>query len=206
MTNKNTILKNCKWCPAMVSLMMLLMVSLVIPLLAGVTPSASASVYSGLFPSDAIQLNFTIAGASSVVLLPSGTTRTILYVLANNYVGGDAYVTDDSNGLLLVDATSTIRQDSRMGHYVTSGQITGHNSAPSGNMTGEIVYVPYNTASVSYSAVHLASTSHDLMLSDVSSKSFLPVFASLTSGDLVIIVLLFALCVLYLFGIFRRHI
>jgi hypothetical protein len=98
-----------------------------------------------IFPNDAIQLNFTTPPNSGVVLLPANTTRTILYVLDTSYsTGGDAYITDDSNGFILVDATPNLRRDERLSYYITSGQIVSHNSATSGNSTGQIIYVNYD--------------------------------------------------------------
>ena len=108
-----------------------------------------------IFPVDAIQLNFTTPANSGVVLLNATSgVRTILNVLDTNYgTAGDMYITDDSNGSLLVDATPVLRQDNRFTIYKTSGQITSHNSAPSGNSTGQIVYVNYDLATTSSSLV-----------------------------------------------------
>jgi hypothetical protein len=40
-----------------------------------------------------------------------------------------------------VDATAAVRQDNRFVSYKSKGQIVSHNSAPSGNSSGQIVYV-----------------------------------------------------------------
>ena len=95
-----------------------------------------------VYPCDAITLPFITPPASGVVLLTATTTnRTFFNFLDTNYDNGDAYITDDSTGLVLVDATAAVRQDNRFVSYKSKGQIVSHNSAPSGNSSGQIVYV-----------------------------------------------------------------
>jgi len=95
-----------------------------------------------LYPCDAITLPFITPPASGVVLLTAtSTNRTFFNFLDTNYANGDAYITDDSNALVLADASAVLRQDNRFTSYKSKGRIVSHNSAPSGNSSGQIVYV-----------------------------------------------------------------
>jgi hypothetical protein len=110
------------------------------------------------YPCDAITLSFITPANSGVVLLPATTTpRTILNALDTNYLtSGDMYLTVD--GIILVDATPNLRQDNRFLTLKTKGEIVAHNSALSGNASGQIVYVERDIASSSPVCAFTAST------------------------------------------------
>jgi len=102
-----------------------------------------------LYPCDAITLSFITPANSGVILLPATTTiRTILNALDNNYLtSGDMYITID--GIILVDSTPSLRQDNRFLTIKTGAGIVSHNSALSGNSSGQIVYVNRDISSTS---------------------------------------------------------
>ena len=111
-----------------------------------------------IYPCDAITLSFITPANSGIILLPATTSpRTILNALDTNYLtSGDMYITID--GTILVDATPNLRQDNRFLTIKTAGEIVSHNSALSGNSSGQIVYVNRDIASTTANCVFTAST------------------------------------------------
>ena len=111
-----------------------------------------------LYPCDAITISFITPANSGVVLLSETTSpRTILNALDTNYLtSGDMYITAGTN--ILVDATANLRQDNRFLTYKTIEQIISHNSALSGNSSGQIVYVERDIASTTAICSNTIST------------------------------------------------
>ena len=104
-----------------------------------------------IFPCDAITISFVTPPNSGVVILAAtSTNRTILNALDTNYgTGGDMYLTDDSDGTILVDSTNVLRQDNRYLTRKTKGQIVSHNTSMSGNSSGQVVYVDRDISATS---------------------------------------------------------
>ena len=169
---------------------------------------------ANIFPNDAQTRYFSfLANQTNYNLLPVSGTITILYISYSNSS------TDPTATINIICGTDTLlyvknmnsnsdydRFDTRK--CTSNVLLTTTSMGAAVNTSIKIIYVPYDLTKVPTNMVVLASSSYptEPLLSDIASTSLdiLPVYASMTAGDILIIICLFILIMLQLMMFFFR--
>lgn len=167
-------------------------------LIAGIT-------HADVFPKDAQNVRNDLTGdATWTAFTPaSGSVYTVLYESFNssaNNNGGTLTLQCGDVKTLQVNDFGQVHELERFKEAKCSNSLIATTAGLTGGKvtTVSVVFVPYNTASKS-------SDMPDRLGVGLASASF-TAYASVTAGDVLIILLLCALVMLQLFNIFRRHV
>lgn len=185
-------------------------------LVAGHTQASQSHFSTGLFPNDAINLRTDfLNNTTSILGTPaSGSVWTVLYISTNSdTTRATAYMTVScgSNVLLQLNNFAKNGQVERfkMEKCSNSIRITPTGFGTTDQTSLNLIYAPYNVASVSFGtniiSISSGSVFNPSILTNQLSSSSFNIFASFTSGEIVISLLLFTLCCFSIFGILRRY-